>query len=640
MHPHLRFASSFLFIVAIVAPAAEGDETALHKAVTFYASFDDQVQGDYGGDRKPWTRSVDPDDKKKFVYEKGIDAKLFRIAREKGISGGCLEVTELPPRNGRLYFPAQDNVAFKNDAGWGGAFSVWINTDPDKSLKTPFSDPLLITQKGLNNGSIWVHFNDAKPRALQSGTYPSIPDGQKPLEEDDPKAPLVRMKDVGFKSGEWHHIVLTWDHFNSGKKDGTHTLYIDGKKIGDVKDYPISMDWDIGKANVYVGVNFIGLLDELALFNRPLTADEVALLHKKPGVLAKLKKSASSTPDKQLLDLEKRLNVLNQKKPTDVPAPPKFPFDATAARKYQKDCAAALGLPVEFTNSLGMTFVLVPPGTFTMGSPEKEPGHNSGGYDETQFQATLTRPFYLCKHETTVGQFRRFVEATKYVTDVEKKGGGHAHDDKAVWIHRKGTEWRKPGFAGPFELKDDQPVVHVSHADCLAFCKWLQEQSGVKADGPLYGLPTEAQWEWACRAGSGTRFWWGADEDKTGKVANVGDKSLKKVHPEWPRSVLDMDDGFAFVAPVGSYQANGFGLHDMLGNVWEHCGTHYGPYPKEGAADPGDLDVKRGFAVRGGGWSNVANDARCASRNADPPNFGHSNLGFRVALQLPFGGAK
>jgi formylglycine-generating enzyme required for sulfatase activity len=251
-------------------------------------------------------------------------------------------------------------------------------------------------------------------------------------------------------------------------------------------------------------------------------------------------------------------------------------------------------------------------------------------------------------NETSVGQFLRFVEATNYVTDVEKAGGGNAHDEKAVWKHRPGTQWRKPGFAASFELKDEHPVVHVSWTDAKKFCAWLSQSfcpdqnelnqsfsRDPKGSGLTYDLPTEAQWEWACRAGSGDRFWWGADEDITGKVANVGDRSLKKVHPDWPRAIMAMDDGHAFLAPVGSYRANGFGLHDMLGNVWEFCSTHYGPYPKEPVTDPGDGNPKRGYAVRGGGWSNTASDARCASRNADPPHFGHSNLGFRVALILP-----
>jgi sulfatase modifying factor 1 len=304
------------------------------------------------------------------------------------------------------------------------------------------------------------------------------------------------------------------------------------------------------------------------------------------------------------------------------PAAPRFPFSADAARRYQRAYAAYIGRPVEFTNRQGVTFVLVPPGTFLMGSPADEPGRAD---DEAQHSVTLTRAFYLGKHEVTVKQFRAFVAATKHTTDGEKNGGGHAHDDRAVWKHRPGTSWLKPGFAGPYTLDDAHPVVHVSHTDARAFCAWL---------GRGHDLPTESQWEWACRAGSGSRFWWGPDVDDTGKVANVGDKALKRTHADWPRVTMPMDDGHAFPAPVGRYRANGFGLHDMLGNVWEFCSSRAGPYPRS-AIDPTGGDPKRGFAVRGGGWSNEPRDARCATRNADPPHFCHSNLGFRVMLTLP-----
>ena len=316
------------------------------------------------------------------------------------------------------------------------------------------------------------------------------------------------------------------------------------------------------------------------------------------------------------------------------PAAPKFPFSADAARAYQKAYADWLGMTVEWKNDLvGMTFVLVPPGTFLMGSPADEPGHNLSGYDEAPRHAvTLTKAFYLSKHETTVFQFHRFIDATKYITDVEKTGGGNAHDEKAEWKHRPSTNWKKPFIAAKFDLKHKHPVVHVSWTDAKAFCKWLEKD--LKIGKSKVDLPTEAQWEWACRAGSGDRYWWGPDEDKTGKVANVGDKSLKQLHPQWPRTIMPMDDGHAFLAPVGSYRANGFGLHDMLGNVWEFCSTKFGKYPKEARTDPTDGDPKRGYAVRGGGWSNVAADVRCASRNADPPHFGHSNLGFRVVIPL------
>src|SRR6516165_121307 len=152
---------AFLGVLAFGTASAQADDAdGLRKAVSLYASFDEEVRMDFGvGDPIPGTRSVDPQDKKKFIFEKGLDPKYFRIAKDKGISGSCLEVVDLPPRNGRLYFPAKGNVAFRKDGGWGGAVSVWVNTDPNKSLKTPFCDPVLLTQKGLNNGSIFVHFN-------------------------------------------------------------------------------------------------------------------------------------------------------------------------------------------------------------------------------------------------------------------------------------------------------------------------------------------------------------------------------------------------------------------------------------------------------------------------------------------------
>lgn len=321
------------------------------------------------------------------------------------------------------------------------------------------------------------------------------------------------------------------------------------------------------------------------------------------------------------------------------PQPPTFPFSLDQATDYQHRYATWAGLPLEVTNRCGIRFRLIPPGTFQMGSPKEEPGHQQSAYDETLHQVRLTRAIYLSTRETTVAQFRRFVLDTSFLTDGEKNGGGNAHDSRAVWKHRPGTSWKEPGFAGPFRMRDDLPVVHVSHSDSIAFCEWLNQKGNLAgADWPTirYDLPSEAEWEWSCRSGSAARFWWGGELDNTGKRLNVGDQSLKKTHPQWPRQVLPMDDGHAFPASVGSYQANGFGLHDMLGNVWEFCSTRYGSYDlARTTVDPGDLSSDRGFAVRGGGWSNQPNDSRCATRNADPPHFCHSNLGFRVAIRLP-----
>jgi lysophospholipase L1-like esterase len=277
-------------VVRRVIPAQAAGAAALHKAATFYASFDEAMRGDFGGGAlEPGTRSNHETEKGQFVFEKGINAKAFRVAKDKGIHGGALEVTDVLPRNGRIYFPAKGNLAYKK-GGWGGAVSVWCSTDPNLLLKTKFCDPIQITQKGANNGGIWFDFNDAQPRDLRHGAFPAVPEGEKAIGEDDPKAPMVRVPKIDWKAGDWHHVVLSWKNFDTGKEDAVSALYIDGKLIGEVKGRAIAMDWDLEEARVYLAVNYVGLLDELALFGRALTPEEVGLLHAKPGLLAELKK--------------------------------------------------------------------------------------------------------------------------------------------------------------------------------------------------------------------------------------------------------------------------------------------------------------------------------------------------------------
>ncbi len=280
--------------LAVIAagPFCRADEPKFREAVTLYASFDDAVRADLGGgDLNFSTRSNDPKEKGKFVFTRGFDDRAFRVAKGKGVAGGCLEATDVLPNNGRIFLPAKGNIAYQ-PGGWGGTLSVWINTDPDKLLKTRFCDPIQITQKGANNGGIWFDFNDAKPRALRMGVFPTIPPGKVGIKEEDPDAPMVRVPKVGFKAGDWHHVVVRWQNFDTGKKDALASLFIDGKKVGDVKDRAIAMGWELDKAGIYVAVSYIGLLDELALFNRPLTDAEVTLLRQKPGALQPLKKGS------------------------------------------------------------------------------------------------------------------------------------------------------------------------------------------------------------------------------------------------------------------------------------------------------------------------------------------------------------
>src|SRR5262249_4527162 len=202
--PRSRSLRLCLCLTALRCPVAArptwADAAALPKALTLYASFDEAVRADFGGGRlTPDTRFNSATEPGKFDIKEGFDAKVFRIAPNRGVSGGALEATGVLPRNGRIFFPAKGNLAYKK-GGWGGSVSVWVNTDPNKLLKTPFCDPVQITQKGATNGGIWFDFNNAKPRDLRMGVFPAVPEGQKPVAESDPQAPMVRVPRVGFKS--------------------------------------------------------------------------------------------------------------------------------------------------------------------------------------------------------------------------------------------------------------------------------------------------------------------------------------------------------------------------------------------------------------------------------------------------------
>jgi len=292
----LRF-GVFLIMSLPLTDVRAGDDPAeaLRSAVTFYASFDKAVRGDFGGGSlEPRTRFNHETRAGEFTFESGIDTKVFRIAAGRGVSGGgALEPVDVLPRNGRIFFPLRGNMAF-DPKGWSGAASFWCDTDPNLLLKTTFCDPIQITERGANNGGIWCDFNNAKPRDLRHGAFPVVPDGEKGITEDDPQAPLVRVPQIAWRSGQWHHVVLTWRNFDTGRPDAVSSLYIDGKLIGQIRDRAIAMAWDLDKAGLYTAVNYLGLLDELALFDRELTADEARSLHAAPDLLAPLKQRRAS----------------------------------------------------------------------------------------------------------------------------------------------------------------------------------------------------------------------------------------------------------------------------------------------------------------------------------------------------------
>src|SRR5262249_52646803 len=191
-------------------------------------------------------------------------------------------------------------------------------------------------------------------------------------------------------------------------------------------------------------------------------------------------------------------------------------------------------------NSLGMKLVLIPASKFLMGSPKDEPDRLD---DEQQHEVEITQPFYLGKHEVTVGQFKVFVKDANYRTEAETDGkGGRAFDGKE-FVQKPEFTWKNLHFA----QADDHPVVVVSWNDAVAFCVWLS-----KKEGKTYRLPTEAEWEYACRAGTQSRFHTGDRDDDLKAAGNIADAALKA---KWADAfwAVGWDDGFPFTAPVGKF---------------------------------------------------------------------------------------
>jgi formylglycine-generating enzyme required for sulfatase activity len=254
--------------------------------------------------------------------------------------------------------------------------------------------------------------------------------------------------------------------------------------------------------------------------------------------------------------------------------------------------------PPRFTNFLGMTLVRIEPGPFLMGSTKAQidtlmtqfPDVKPDWFDDEQPQhpVVITRPFYLTAHPVTVGQFRRFVEVSASKTD---------------------GKWQSPGFA----QGEDHPVVCVSHDDALEFLAWLNKQE--KAQAFRYRLPTEAEWEHACRVGGKGVYGLGDDPAELSRVA-------------W---FLNNSDGATH--PVGQKEANAIGLYDMLGNVWEWCDDPYDPafYQSSPTEDPRNTKGVTLRVFRGGSWGFEPWGCRPACRRRLTPASRYYDLGFRVA---------
>ena len=258
----------------------------------------------------------------------------------------------------------------------------------------------------------------------------------------------------------------------------------------------------------------------------------------------------------------------------------------------------------------------IPGGTFRMGG--------KGDDDEKPVHDVTVPAFRLGKYEVTVGQFRGFVEATEYITDAERnandKEGCVTYSAGDGWKWRRGRSWRDPGYS----VGDDHPVVCVSWNDAQAFVVWLTEQTGES-----YRLPSEAEWEYAVRAGSTKKYHFGNSKSQLCRYANHADSST-----DYSGRNKSCSDGVGKrTAVVGHYQPNTFGLYDMHGNAWElvqDCwNENYRGAPSNGRAwTSGDCSR---HVLRGGSWGHAPEHLRSAARGRSTRSFRDDAVGFRLA---------
>ncbi|MGD0551940.1 MAG: formylglycine-generating enzyme family protein [Sedimentisphaerales bacterium] len=270
-----------------------------------------------------------------------------------------------------------------------------------------------------------------------------------------------------------------------------------------------------------------------------------------------------------------------------VIAAEKTPSPKTQAAALQKKAAAEAGMPLEKTVELGvdvnMVLVYIPAGEFDMGSPATEIDRDS---DEGQHHIKLTKAFYMGKFEVTQLQYRTLMNENN------SKFGG-----------------------------DKLPIENVSWYSAGRFLKILSDKTGLK-----FRLPTEAQWEYACRAGTTTAFNTGTTIDSDLANYNAKDAYADGIIGKYLNRTTD----------VGSYQPNAFGLYDMHGNVWEWCSDIYEKdyYKITPNIDPNGPQVEGSRVIRGGGWDEKAYRCRSANRDYRGPKADRSDIGFRVVLDI------
>jgi formylglycine-generating enzyme required for sulfatase activity len=300
-----------------------------------------------------------------------------------------------------------------------------------------------------------------------------------------------------------------------------------------------------------------------------------------------------------------RIRMAALRKGATPAAAPSVPENVRPGRELE-DCS---GCP---------KLVVIPGGSFDMGSPADEPDRQDREGPQRTVQISA---FAMGRTEVTRGEYHRFARETG-----RSATGCYEYDGKD-WKLIRALGWENPGY----EQFDDHPVVCVDWDDVQAYLQWLSKRSG-----QTYRQASEAEWEYAARAGKSTARHWGDGENEACRFANGADQSARRKF-NWGLPLFGCDDGYANTAPAASYRANDFGLHDMMGNVWEwteDCWNDtYRGAPSSGTPwTEGDCSRR---VARGGSWVNDPAYARSANRDWNRASLRNKHLGFRVVRTLP-----
>lgn len=270
-------------------PAAETAAlTALRPALLLHASFDGRVDADFAvGDPRLYHA---PNGKRAEAKPGLASDGLVLLEAGAGRHGDALRFTKKVSPT--IFFHGEKNLGYRTN-GWSGAVSLWLRLDPDQDLEPGYCDPLQFVAQGWDEGNMFIEFSkDHTPRHFRYAILPVKstwnPNNRGWEEIPDKERPMVPVYQPSFKRDRWTHVVFCFGNINSGEKNGWGRLYLDGVDQGAFENWAIAFNWDVASSALTLGLSYVGWIDDVAVFNRPLTAGEVAAVHGLEGGLKRL----------------------------------------------------------------------------------------------------------------------------------------------------------------------------------------------------------------------------------------------------------------------------------------------------------------------------------------------------------------